>query len=434
MTIDLSKIGISQLSDMQLAVHDAFRDSRADIVLLAPTGSGKTLAYLVPLMQAVDDRSEQVQAVAIVPSRELARQTEEVARSLKTSVRVMACYGGRPAMDEHRRMSAFHPHIIVATPGRLNDHLEKRNFEVDKVRTLVIDEFDKCLEFGFHDEMEKAVGLLPLVSRRILLSATDAEQIPRFVDMRGALRLDYLEPEERIAFSVVRSPEKDKLYTLLDLLCVLGEAQSIVFLNYRDAVERVYQFLRQQGVACEMFHGGMEQELRERAVYKFGNGTSNVLVSTDLGSRGLDLPDTDCIIHYHLPLDEDAYIHRNGRTARWQAQGRAFMILNEEESVPDYIPLSAQPEFHIPKKLPPVSRPRMATVYIGKGRKDKLSKMDILGFLCKVGGLAGSEVGRIDVRDHCAYAAVLRTCLPDLLRRLEGQKIKGVRTLFREAR
>ena len=431
----LSALGISQLSEMQLSVSKIWKEQEdKDIVLLSPTGSGKTIAYLLPLMERIDTGKDSVQAVVIVPSRELAMQTDEVVKNMKAGVRSICCYGGRPAMDEHRRMNAVLPHIIIATPGRLVDHLSKRNFEVSDVRTLVIDEFDKSLEFGFQEEMQEAISMLPLVKKKVLLSATDAEQIPQFVDLNETVRIDYLKAEERVSFSIVHSPQKDKLNTLLDLLRALGDAKSIIFLNYRDAVGRVYDFLKAQGVACEMFHGGMEQDRRERAIYKFSNGTSHVLVSTDLGSRGLDIPDTDCIIHYHLPLNEEAYTHRNGRTARWEAEGRAFMILNEEETLPEYIDEHTVQKFYIPKKLPPIAQPKMATIYIGKGKKDKLSKMDVLGFLCKIGGLERNDVGRIDVRDHCSYAAVSRTVIKDVLNRVEGQKIKGIKTIFREAR
>ena len=431
----LSALGISQLSEMQLSVSKIWKEQEdKDIVLLSPTGSGKTIAYLLPLMERIDTGKDSVQAVVIVPSRELAMQTDEVVKNMKAGVRSICCYGGRPAMDEHRRMNAVLPHIIIATPGRLVDHLNKRNFEVADVRTLVIDEFDKSLEFGFQEEMQEAISMLPLVKKKVLLSATDAEQIPQFVDLNETVRIDYMKAKERVSFSIVHSPQKDKLNTLLDLLRALGDAKSIIFLNYRDAVGRVYDFLKAQGVACEMFHGGMEQDRRERAIYKFSNGTSHVLVSTDLGSRGLDIPDTDCIIHYHLPLNEEAYTHRNGRTARWEAEGRAFMILNEEETLPEYIDEYTVQEFYIPKKLPPIAQPKMATIYIGKGKKDKLSKMDVLGFLCKIGGLERNDVGRIDVRGHCSYAAVSRTVIKDVLKRVEGQKIKGIKTIFREAK
>lgn len=444
----LSKLGIAELNEMQAKVMDIYPKGN-DIVLLSATGSGKTLAYLLPLMCNIDCDYDRVQAVVLVPSRELAMQIDGVVKTMKSPVRSVCCYGGRPAMDEHRTIMGVKPHIVIATPGRMNDHLQKRNIEVDAIRTLVIDEFDKCLELGFQDEMKEVIEQLPLLKRRFLLSATDAPRIPDFVHFdssssgKGAVRLDYLSSDgqtsdgrslsERISMHVVKSPIKDKLETLLCLIKVFGTQSTIVFLNYRDAVERVYGFLRSNGVHCEMFHGGMEQELREKSLYRFCNGTSNVLVSTDLGARGLDIPDVDNIVHYHIPLNEDAFVHRNGRTARWEAEGNSYIILNEEESVPEYLTVEPK-EFFIPKNLPEIQPSEWTTVYIGKGKKDKLSKVDILGFLCKIGGLKADEVGRIDVRDHYAYVAVKRRRLRALLSSVAGQKIKGMKTIIQEAR
>lgn len=339
-------------------------------------------------------------------------------------------------MDEHKRMDGIRPQILFATPGRLNDHISKGNISTGNVSILVIDEFDKCLEFGFHDEMQTALHSLPVGTRTVLLSATESERIPAFVDNAKAKYISYLDEagDDRITLSFVHSPTKDKLHTLHDLLCALGDTQTIVFLNYREAVERVVDFLRGEHVLCECYHGALEQDRRERAIYKFANGSSHVLVCTDLGSRGLDMTETDNIVHYHLPLNEDAFIHRNGRTARWKSSGRSFLILNEEESLPDYIDADKVQEFYIPKMLSPVPQPKMTTLYIGKGKKDKLSKMDVLGFLCKVGGMDGKNIGRIDVREHCCYCAVKRSEISVLLPRLKGQKIKGIKTIYVEAR
>ena len=435
----LTKLRITALNEMQQHAAEAILGSDGDVVLLSPTGTGKTLAYQLPLIQLLDATSDQVQALVITPGRELALQSDSVLKNMGCGLRSTACYGGRPTMDEHRVLKEVRPQIVFGTPGRLNDHLDKDNISRYHIRYLVIDEFDKCLEMGFHQEMQKLLKSLPGLQRRILLSATNAEQIPQFVNMskKGTL-IDFLPEEEqtseRVTLYEVRSPQKDKLETLRQLLLSLGNQSSIVFLNYRDSVERTNEFLRHAGFTTSYFHGGMEQRQREDMLYKFSNGTSHVLVSTDLGSRGLDIPDTDCIIHYHLPLNEEAYTHRNGRTARWEAEGRAFMILNEEETLPEYIDEHTVQKFYIPKKLPPIAQPKMATIYIGKGKKDKLSKMDVLGFLCKIGGLERNDVGRIDVRDHCSYAAVSRTVIKDVLKRVEGQKIKGIKTIFREAR
>ena len=225
---------------------------------------------------------------------------------------------------------------------------------------------------------------------------------------------------------------KDKLQTLFRLLCMLGQQTSLVFVNYRESVERVGQYLRQMGVSVDTFHGGMEQRDRERALFRFSNGSCNVFVSTDLASRGLDIPGIDNIIHYHLPLNEEAYIHRNGRTARWDASGQAYMILGPEEAVPDYIQEPPQP-YRIPTRIPSPQQPRWVTLYIGKGKKEKISKGDIVGFLSKVGGLQREQLGRIDVLPGWSYAAVERRSVRQLIERIQGQKIKGIKTLFQIA-
>lgn len=428
----LEKLGITELNEMQREACDAILRGKQDVVVLSPTGTGKTLAYLMPLVQLVDAQQEDVQAIVIVPGRELALQSDHVMKEMGSGLRSAACYGGRTAMDEHRTLKKVRPHIVFGTPGRLNDHLEKGNISPYAVRYLVIDEFDKCLEMGFHDEMARLLKKLPGISRRILLSATDAEQIPDFVQIGRVQRLDYLMEEEqvpgRVTLFEVKSPEKDKLDTLNKLLCDLGDSQSIVFLGFRDAVERVDDYLRRQGFATSAFHGGMEQKQREDALYKFSNGSANVFISTDLASRGLDIPEIANIIHYHLPLNEQELIHRVGRTARWDKQGRAYFIVGPEETIPPFVDGDIQ-QFELTANSQQPAAPKMATVYIGKGKKDKISKGDIVGFLCKKGGLESSEIGRISVNDRYTYAAVSRPKLNQVLRLTKGEKIKGIKTV-----
>ena len=238
---------------------------------------------------------------------------------------------------------------------------------------------------------------------------------------------------ERIKVYTVKSPEKDMLEVVSKLLCYLGDKSSLVFVNYRESVERVYRYLLQAGISCEMFHGGMEQKDRERALYKFSNGSCNVFVSTDLAARGLDIPNIDHVIHYHLPLNEDAYIHRNGRTARWDASGNVFLILGPEEYLPEFI--QQIPEDYVwegPKPDP--AKPQWVTLYIGKGKKDKINKVDIVGFLSKVGGLGKSDIGRIDVKEHYAFVAIRRNLLKETLAAVSGQKIKGIKTIIEKTK
>ena len=434
----LTRLGLDMLNPMQQETMQALR-RHSSLVLLSPTGSGKTLAYLLPLFEELDERSADVQALVIVPSRELAQQTQRVVKDCGTALRSCALYGGRPTMDEHRMLQGTQPQLVVGTPGRLLDHLRKGNLKAETVRTVVLDEFDKCLEMGFRDEMEQIFSFLKGVSKRVLLSATDNAEITRFLP--DYHRLDYLSPDESTSGImqqfVVRSPEKDKLGTLRSLLLSRGEESSLVFVGYRESVERVAKFLRQGEFHVAQLHGGMEQKQREAQLYRFIGGSANVLVCTDLASRGLDIPELHNVIHYHLPLDEQSFVHRNGRTARWDKTGNSFLILGPEESLPTYVaehevwdnPIAPEEEADMVPTLP-----RWETLYIGKGKKDKLSRGDIAGFLMKVGGLQRDELGRIDVKDLHSYASVLRAAVRNLLPRIRGQKIKGIKTIIEPMR
>ena len=347
-------------------------------------------------------------------------------------------------MEEHRTMRGVNPSVIIGTPGRMNDHLKKGNFSAATVATLVIDEFDKCLEFGFHDEMSEVIGQLPSLRKRVLLSATDAEEIPQFAGVGGdspssaarIVKLDFLDPEAlapRLRLHKVVSPEKDKLETLYNLLCTLGYHSTLVFCNHRESVERVTGYLQAREFPCDMFHGGMEQPDRERTLYKFRNGSCAVLISTDLAARGLDIPRIENVVHYHLPVNEEAFTHRNGRTARWEASGNVYLILHSEEHLPDYIPGDID-TYEFPDTLPKPAKSRWTTLYIGKGKRDKLNKIDVVGFLYKKGGLAREEIGQVDVKDHYAFVAVRRSKVKQLLTLVQGEKIKGMKTVIEEAK
>ena len=432
----LAHLKIESLNPMQESAIESWREGK-DLILLSPTGSGKTLAYLLPLLETLKPEEKGVQAVVLVPSRELALQIDQVFKSMNTPYKVMSCYGGRPTMEEHRTMKGINPSVIIGTPGRMNDHLSKQNFESADVQTLIIDEFDKCLEFGFQEEMATVIGQLPRLKRRYLLSATDAEEIPRFTGLNQTLKLNFLSEEEpisqRIHIYKVMSPIKDKLETLYQLLCTLGSKSTLVFCNHRESVERVGKYLQSQKYPCGVFHGGMEQDDRERALYKFRNGSCHVLISTDLAARGLDIPEIENIVHYHMPIQEDGYIHRNGRTARWEAEGNSYIILHPEEQLPAYIQETPD-TFNLPEVIPSPSQPDFVTIYIGKGKKDKINKIDIVGFLAKKGNLKKEEIGRIDVKDHYAFVAVSRKKIKEVLKNIRNGKIKGVKTIIEEAK
>lgn len=432
----LDKLGITP-NEMQKATFDAILHTDKDVVVLSPTGTGKSFAYLIPLCQRINAKSDNVQAVVVLPSRELALQSATVVKDLGSGLRAMALYGGRATMDEHRLLREVKPQIVFTTPGRFNDHLDKDNLDVREVVWMVIDEFDKCLEMGFQKEMSSLIFKLPNIKRRILLSATYSEEIPSFVSMGRLMKIDYSDKDEvvsdRIKTFIVNSPDKDKLETLSDLLCTFRDQSSIVFLNYRDSVERTASFLREKGFTLSLFHGGLDQTEREAALYKFSNGSANILVSTDLAARGLDIPDVNNIVHYHLPEGEDSFVHRVGRTARWDKEGATFFILGPEEKLPDYIKEEYE-EVVLPDELPAPSEPKMATLYIGKGKKDKIAKTDIVGFLCKIGGLQSSEIGKIDVKDRYSYVAIKKRKISSVITNTKDKRIKGIRTILEEIR
>ncbi len=430
----LSKLGVEALNEMQQTAVKTIQGSSDDVVILSPTGSGKTFAYLLPLLQKIDTAFDEVQAVVIVPGRELALQSQTVMKDMGSGLRSMALYGGRATMDEHRQMREIQPQVVFATPGRLNDHLAKHNITGTFIKYVVIDEFDKCLEMGFRDEMSSILQKLKRVKQHILLSATDAPEIPHFVRMGNVVKLDFLREDdqvpERVTIYQVHSPIKDKLETLSSLLRTVGDESSVVFLNYRDSVERTAAYLRETGFTVSLFHGGLEQKEREDALYKFSNGSANIMVSTDLASRGLDIPDIRHIIHYQLPLGEDGYVHRVGRTARWDATGNTYFILGPGEDVPEYVKGETE-DFQLPpiEELPSPVPPRMVTLYVGKGKQDKISKGDIVGFLCKIGGASKEDIGRIDVKERYSYVAIRKEMVRQVLRQTNGEKIKKVKTV-----
>ena len=436
MTYDLHSLGIEHLNPMQEEMLGEVR-RHDSLVLLSPTGSGKTLGYMLPILEAMQPQVHPT-VLVLVPSRELAIQTQSVATRLCRDAKPYACYGGRPVMDEHRAMRNLSPQMIVGTPGRVLDHMQKENFDYSHIDTLVIDEFDKSLELGFRQQMADIMAMLPSVRKRILLSATDSPEIPSFVGAGKVHRMNYLadtdtDYSDRISQYLLRSPEKDKLETLGRLLCSLGSTPSMVFLNYREAVDRVYQFLQKAGFCVSAFHGAMEQKDRERALFRFQSGCANVLVSTDLAARGLDIADVENIIHYHLPMNSEAYIHRNGRTARWDRAGASYLILGPEENLDKLdcltgiIPMEVPDSYQVPSS-------RWETLYIGRGKKDKVNKVDIVGFLCKTGGLERDQLGMVSVFPHWSFAAVDRTCIRSLMARIGGQKIKGQKTIIEPIR
>ena len=421
-------MGIDLLNAMQLATLEANKQEK-DIILLSPTGSGKTLAYLLPVLMSLKPEILTVQALILAPSRELAQQIEQVWRSMGTGYKVNSCFGGRPSNGEKRDL-AVPPALLIGTPGRLQDHIERNNFEVENIQVLVLDEFDKSLEMGFTEQMETIISRIPSLKRRFLTSATDAVAIPEFTGIKNPIKLDYSEKDnvlKGLKIFSVKGENNDKMDLLYKLLCYLGKDSSLIFCNQRDTVEKVNAYLNGRHLANEFFHGKLEQPERERALSKFRNGSCTAFISTDLASRGLDIPEIRNIIHFDAPVRADEFVHRNGRTARMEAEGSAFVLLALNEKLPDFIlPLPANYPLPVLTSAPP--KPEWATIYIGKGKKDKLSKMDVVGFMFKKGLLAKEELGMVEVKEYFSYVAIKANKIKEVIRLIQNEKIKNMKT------
>ena len=423
----LDNLQIKALNEMQLASLKA-NEENDNIILLSSTGSGKTLAFLLPVVNLLSRESKKVQALILVPSRELAIQIDEVFRKMATGYKVTCCYGGHKRETEENNLIQS-PALIIGTPGRVADHVRRNNFAVDEITTLVLDEFDKSLELGFQEEMSFIIGSLPNIKKRILTSATEAVRIPDFIGIKDPERLNFLVPgekpfEDELVIRTVFSPEKDKTETLFRLICSIGNKSMIVFCNHRESVERTSGLLKDKGIINVFYHGGMEQQERESAMCKFKNGTSNVLVTTDLASRGLDIPDIKYIIHYHLPATEDVYTHRNGRTARMEAGGKSVLILSEEEKLPAYIKGNVE-HITLPELLELPEKPKWSTLFIAAGKKDKVNKIDIVGFLSNKGLLKKDDIGLIEVKDFFSFVAIRKLKIGEVLELVKEEKIKN---------
>jgi superfamily II DNA/RNA helicase len=416
-----------QIQDMNQMQKSAYKasENENDLILLSPTGSGKTLAFLFPILRNLRKEISGIQAIVLVPSRELALQIEQVFKSMGTDFKVSVCYGGHDKKIEVNNLIEA-PTLLIGTPGRIAYHLKNDNFNPETITTLVLDEFDKALEFGFHEDMDFIINEMPNLSQKILTSATAMDEIPTFTGIKDEEKVDFLkvlEAKPDFQLRKVMTTSEEKLETLFQLLCKIGNKRTLIFCNHRDAVDRIAELLKEKGISQETFHGGMEQDERERALLKFKNDSSRILITTDLASRGLDIPEVESIVHYQLPTKEDAFIHRNGRTARMHAKGFVYLIMTEDENVQFIKKNVAEEKLTQDYKLP--ARTPFSTIYISAGKKDKVNKVDIVGFLIKKGGLEKDDIGLIEVKDTTSYVAVNRQKVVALLKKLPNERLKN---------
>ena len=417
----LNKLNIHVLNPMQEEAIAAI-ESTTNTILLSPTGTGKTLAFLLPIIKTLDPDSKEVQALIIVPSRELAIQIEQVVRSMGSGFKVNAVYGGRPMSKDKIEIKHL-PAILIGTPGRIADHFSNDRFSKKSIKALILDEFDKSLEDGFESEMRGIINQLPHINKRVLTSATQSVEIPDFVRLDQPKTINYLQENvvSKLGVKTVLSTSKSKLPALLDLIEYLGNQNGIVFCNLRSSIDQVSGFLERNNINHSCFSGGMEQKDRERALIKFRNGTNPILIATDLASRGLDIPELKFIIHYEMPRAEEEFTHRNGRAARVDAKGTAYLIKGDKEELPEYI--DNPNVVNISKKA--IRKPQFwETLFISGGRKDKISKGDIAGLFFKQGKINKDQLGTIELKQDCAFVAVPKSIAEDLVAELNNSRLK----------
>ncbi|WP_088322974.1 DEAD/DEAH box helicase [Polaribacter tangerinus] len=416
----LQKLSINQLNPMQLEAIATIKKN-TNTVLLSPTGTGKTLAFSLPLLATLQADLEEIQALILVPSRELAIQIEQVIRSMGAGFKVNAVYGGRPMSKDKIELKHL-PAILIGTPGRISDHFANERFSKKYIKTLILDEFDKSLEVGFEYEMRGIINELPAVNKRILTSATQGVEIPDFVNLDSPNIVNYLKAiSSKLQVKTVVSPAKNKLNTLLHLLNHLGNQQGIIFCNLKDTINNVSAFLETKNIKHECFSGGMEQKDRERSLIKFRNGTNQLLVATDLAARGIDVPELKYIIHYELPREIEEFTHRNGRTARVSNTGTAYVLRWKDEQLPSFINVKDSENI---SKQAVREAVYWETLFISGGRKDKISKGDIAGLFIKQGKLQKEELGVIELKQDCAFVAVPATLSDTLVEKLNNLRLK----------
>ncbi|WP_405202015.1 DEAD/DEAH box helicase [Dokdonia sp. LLG6352-1] len=425
----LAKLGITSLNEMQEAAQLAIHSAK-EVILLSPTGTGKTLAFLLPVIAELDLSIEEVQLLIVVPSRELAIQIENVARNMGTGYKIHAAYGGQ-SFNTDRQAIKHRPAILIGTPGRLADHLRRETFSTDHIKTLVLDEFDKSLEVGFEGEMTEIMSFLPALEKKVLTSATQGVDIPRFVGLNSPVEVDYLhQGGSKLEIKAIISPEKDKLDTLVKALCHLGDQPGIIFCNFKDTISRISDYLNDHGIAHGTFYGGMEQRERELSLLKFRNGTHQLLLATDLAARGIDVPEIKFIIHYHLPIHSEEFTHRNGRTARMQSEGTAYVLHWRNERLPDFMPVMDEEYLH-DREIPEGSQ--WTTLELSGGRKDKISKGDIAGFFFKEGNAQREQLGTIEVKNTQSFVAVHKSAAQSFIKKLDNKRLKKAKLRIRLA-
>jgi ATP-independent RNA helicase DbpA len=409
-----------------------------DLIVQAKTGSGKTAAFGIGLLDQINPRFFGIQALVLCPTRELADQVGKELRRLARStpnIKLVLLCGGKP-FGPQKGSLGHGAHIVVGTPGRIQDHLRRGTLKLDGLKTLVLDEADRMLDMGFYDVMSDIISRTPKKRQTLLFSATYPESIKRMCrsilhkPVTVTVESEHLPGVIEQLFYEVKRHERNN--TLLALFEHHQPTNALVFCHTKKQCDEVAGFLRERRIEALALHGDLDQRMRDEVLVRFANNSCSVLVATDVAARGLDIKSLQAVINYELPRDPEIYVHRIGRTGRAGQTGIALSIFTESETprvvaieqflkkpciFDVYESLDRHPDFTLQSP--------MVTIQIDAGRKNKIRPGDLLGALTGDAGLSGSQVGKIDIFDQSSYVAVEQKHLRQALNYLATGKVKG---------
>ncbi|HQV81207.1 MAG TPA: ATP-dependent RNA helicase DbpA [Agitococcus sp.] len=411
-----------------------------DVLAKAKTGSGKTAAFSLALLSKIDTLVYKPQALVLCPTRELAEQVSKEIRALARfmpNVKLLTLCGGSPIIHQINSLEQA-PHIVVGTPGRVLDHLNRDTLYVDYLKVLVLDEADRMLDMGFEEDIHKIIKKTPPKRQSLLFSATYPDAIQgmsqRVLQSPVVVSVESEDDYNQIEQHFIEAAYSDKAIAVMKILAHYRPESTVIFCNTKADCNELTEFLDSKGFDVLTLHGDLEQRDREQVLLRFSNKSCPILVATDVAARGLDIKELGAVINFELAYDPEIHVHRIGRTGRAGNQGLAFSLCAPKEAprvvaIEDYQKINAHwldlSELHTP--VVGSLKATMVTICIEGGRKDKLRPTDILGALTGEGGLAGADVGKIDIFDIRAYVAVKSHTAPKALKRLQAGQIKGRR-------
>lgn len=446
------ELGFERLTPIQAQAIPLLLQGK-DVVAQSVTGSGKTVAFTLPILDKLNTADRRIQALVLCPTRELCAQVTREMRKLARrhpGVQVLPLAGGEPVNFQAQAL-ARGVHIVVGTPGRILDHLGRSALNLTAVTTVVLDEADRMLDMGFQKDVERVLGSLPKERQTLFFSATYPNSIGAMsrAHQRNPVRITIQESQQAAPDiqQVLHTVEKeDKEAAVLALLHTHQPQSALIFCNHKATVDELAEALGQDGVSVDLLHGDLEQNDRDRVLAKFRNHSTRVLIATDVAARGLDVENLDLVINHDIPSKPEIHVHRIGRTGRAGKRGLAVTLATAKEatkvqSIEEYTGVRmervelAYPSRHAEEDAgddaappPPAHRDAsMDTLYVSGGRKDKMRPGDILGALTGDGGLAATDVGKIEIHDRFSYVAVARSASKQAVDTLSKGRIKGRR-------